>query len=1445
MSNYDAAAWKLYGESHPTLEKSASDGVESKPIPNSVLETAAVGSVGALFAMQPTVYVQQIPNTNKVTVYYSDPRRGAGHFAQAKALVQSLKKQGADVHLVNFDMEFAKRTADELERDAEGNFLKTPQSLLDYNATYEKWFRNPTDETLNGHFAAHHKFYKGQLDAPKLNQAFATDERKVLTNIGLQGPVNRLGKPVFLLHTDQHPWEWVESESAGSLRHLHIAPKTSADILRVRNPEISDRLVEISDLPIMPAAAKKPPYARAALQGAGAHNVTVSGGNLGMNVAHAVEDLIGSGKLPSGTVIHAVAGKDPTTLGVLKRLEEATKGATVKVRAYGFAPLREMMAEADINVLNPNGTSITEATAAGKPLVLYLPPDGARAMDKNNVTTMAGAHGTLVGTSYKGADIAAAKPKHVGEQVALVLENYAAHHEKAKSLSAAASSGADQAAQRILGATNIPATRNPAMFKPMARLAARHLTNNKVGGGTLLVAAGKAAEYGLSRMGARAALGATAIGATGVLAHRLHTQNPEILSTFKDGLMLLPSKTNAAVRRWQGDEHEKAAEEKRDWKGNAVGAATGLGAAALMAPATVLGDSVVMADKKKTTPMGSIQKLTKAEGDLAEQTLSNLSDQQIGQLQRDHVVQWLTSDHDAHKHNVLKLPGGNLFSIDKGNAFRFLGKDQLKPGYRIAATPYYQGQLKDYMAGGLKDVNIAGPKNNPELKAFIHKIQDMPDAQFLGHFEPFIKASRREGFPQDMSEQEFVSSLLKRKKNLSGDFHKFYDEVDTRRAASVGTGFKPAARVQPSVTGSIPDDLLKTQKMPWKVEDFKPTLKFAGGSRSHPKSMLRAPDGSIWMFKEAPEVVGPKGGSRIAAVEHSISRLSHDIGHPAASVHGIHIRVPYRTSLPQKALLTLGAGVGAGVLGKKLYDKVTEGKPKHASAIPIIPVHMAASYWAEIHELKKVADSERDTNTALGVGAAGSALAIPAMMQGDAIVRSGKGGSGTYGSIQKLLPNKGQLGQAKLEDLTDAQIKSLQKEHALSWLMSEWDSHGGNILKTPDEGLMGIDKGQALRYMGKDKLEIGYRPERYLKSYFHGQLKNYSEGGAPGVLIQGPKHNPELKAFLKKIQDLPDDEYEKLLEPYAAAAEKEGRLGDLGGKAGFHRVAKERKNNIIRDMDNLYGEVHKRRSRTGAGGAARPGIEAKSAPVLPHGGDAPDVNKMRATTEGLGGYHKKVVLRAPDGSKFMFKPKDWMGDSAVEAERIANQVANVVGHPSAEVHTLHLRQPFKTPAAAKILAGGAALGMGGLLAHRTLGKDKSASVLLPHTVAAYWAERAEIEKTAWNPLPTMKGAYKAVGGAITNASRAVPLPVIEGAQRFITGAAATGGSPAAMLGYGTATAMTSLAPRAAKAVAAPLGRAVQAAGYPTAARTVQKQVTSLGHVVDRWGQHANGLEFAT
>lgn len=193
---------------------------------------------------------------------------------------------------------------------------------------------------------------------------------------------------------------------------------------------------------------------------------------------------------------------------------------------------------------------------------------------------------------------------------------------------------------------------------------------------------------------------------------------------------------------------------------------------------------------------GSIQKVFKGViGDLSGLLPEALSAAEIVALQKEHIFDWLISQHDTHRENVLNTGDGLKF-IDKGQLFRFFGKDKLHYSYGGNGEPnpvesYYHRMFKDYAAG--RPVKLSALK---DLEAAFKQMSDVPDAEMVRILRPYASAAMKAAAGNPgmkaaawmgrYTEEEFLASVLARKNALMGDLKRFYEELEAARAASLG-----------------------------------------------------------------------------------------------------------------------------------------------------------------------------------------------------------------------------------------------------------------------------------------------------------------------------------------------------------------------------------------------------------------------------------------------------------------------------------------------------------------------------------------------------------------------------------------------------------------------------------------------------------------------------------
>lgn len=179
-----------------------------------------------------------------------------------------------------------------------------------------------------------------------------------------------------------------------------------------------------------------------------------------------------------------------------------------------------------------------------------------------------------------------------------------------------------------------------------------------------------------------------------------------------------------------------------------------------------------------------------------------------------------------------------------------------------------------------------------------------------------------------------------------------------------------------------------------------------------------------------------------------------------------------------------------------------------------------------------------------------------------------------FGGVSFAFP-----GGPKIDQMSDADKLEMQKHQMLDWVLSNFDTHTGNFLKD-DKGVIGIDKGQAFKFFGKDKLSWDYAPVSPLgsdKPTYQTMWKDYIDG--KGEMFDLSNH--ELSTFADRLAGIDDAEYKDLLRPYAEAAYDANTLSAPGapltGKDAyvghFLNLAVSRKNNVVKDFEEFFAKA--------------------------------------------------------------------------------------------------------------------------------------------------------------------------------------------------------------------------------------------------------------------------------
>jgi len=281
-------------------------------------------------------------------------------------------------------------------------------------------------------------------------------------------------------------------------------------------------------------------------------------------------------------------------------------------------------------------------------------------------------------------------------------------------------------------------------------------------------------------------------------------------------------------------------------------------------------------------------------------------------------------------------------------------------------------------------------------------------------------------------------------------------------------------------------------------------------------------------------------------------------------------------------------------------------------------------------------------------------------------------GVGT-GSIQPMVKNvQTDLSKVDLTTLTHPQLARLMKERVLDWALASHDAKAGNFLLTTDGNVVGIDKDQSLKFIGKDSLDTSYKPNP--SPLIYGTLFD---------LFKKKKIDLPVGAMLsaiEKIEDISDEAWLANLGSY---------LGAKGGSAKELTALKDeilkRKKNVRKDLEAFLTGVYQERGDIGmtdafefeAGKvslATKAGKKKKDLgglSVPPMGSvlsppQLPSISSLvpEGAASGIGGAGEKFFFAGPDG-KYLVKLARSKNKAKIEPFRIAaqevfSQVSSVV-----------------------------------------------------------------------------------------------------------------------------------------------------------------------------------------
>lgn len=185
---------------------------------------------------------------------------------------------------------------------------------------------------------------------------------------------------------------------------------------------------------------------------------------------------------------------------------------------------------------------------------------------------------------------------------------------------------------------------------------------------------------------------------------------------------------------------------------------------------------------------GQIQTLIPHAGQIEGVAPEDLTDSQLAQVLREHVLDWVLDNDDTHAGNLLVKDDGSIAGIDKGRSW---GGDSLRFGQYELKPKALAGSLSHNAHLYYEDVYkaIIDGKIDPKraLKAYqavmskARSIEKAPDASYKSILDYAFERRAVDGKPVKSpfgsTVPEVVDAIVARKNNVSEDFDKLWTQI--------------------------------------------------------------------------------------------------------------------------------------------------------------------------------------------------------------------------------------------------------------------------------------------------------------------------------------------------------------------------------------------------------------------------------------------------------------------------------------------------------------------------------------------------------------------------------------------------------------------------------------------------------------------------------------------
>lgn len=149
-----------------------------------------------------------------------------------------------------------------------------------------------------------------------------------------------------------------------------------------------------------------------------------------------------------------------------------------------------------------------------------------------------------------------------------------------------------------------------------------------------------------------------------------------------------------------------------------------------------------------------------------------------GQIQREHVTDWLLGNFDAHGNNFITDASGRIVGLDKEQAFRYI-KDAASgkmsytyhPNSAYGETEPLYNTLYRRFAKGEIDLDLQ------DTLTYIKRVESIPDAEYREIFREYAESLHGKG----KAAEDLLDAIVERKSSLRETYRTFYGELLTER----------------------------------------------------------------------------------------------------------------------------------------------------------------------------------------------------------------------------------------------------------------------------------------------------------------------------------------------------------------------------------------------------------------------------------------------------------------------------------------------------------------------------------------------------------------------------------------------------------------------------------------------------------------------------------------